>query len=142
MTNVIKHRGTVESIKGSHLRVRILQTSACSSCSAKGHCNAAESKEKLIDIKDTAASSYQVGQSVMIVGATSMGMQAVWLAFGVPFFLLVATLFLAMHFTGGDEAFSALAALAVLAPYYLLIYLCKNRLAKRFRFTITPIEHQ
>ncbi|MGL5958087.1 MAG: SoxR reducing system RseC family protein, partial [Phocaeicola sp.] len=88
MTNIIKHQGIVESIKGSDLQVRILQTSACSSCSAKGHCNAAESKEKLIDIKDATASSYRVGQSVMIVGATSMGMQAVWLAFGIPFLLL------------------------------------------------------
>lgn len=142
MINEIKHRGTVESINGSHLRVRILQTSACSSCSAKGHCNAAESKEKLIDICDVAATSYQVGQPVMVVGATSMGMQAVWLAFGVPFLLLLGTLFLTMHFTNGDEALSALIALAILVPYYLLVFLFKKRLAKRFKFTIRPIEYQ
>ncbi|MGL4518467.1 MAG: SoxR reducing system RseC family protein [Phocaeicola sp.] len=142
MTNVIKHRGTVEMVQGSHIQVRILQTSACSSCSAKGHCNAAESKEKLIDIHDAAASTYQVGQSVMVVGATSMGIQAVWLAFGIPFLLLVVTLFLAMHFTEGNEALSALSALAVLAPYYLVVFLLKNRLAKQFQFTIKPIEYQ
>ena len=141
MTNVIKHQGTVESINGSHLKVRILQTSACSSCSAKGHCNAAESKEKLIDIKDVTA-SYQIGQSVLIVGETSMGMQAVWLAFGLPFLLLISTLFITMHFTDADEALSALAALGVLAPYYLIIYLLKNKLSKHFRFTIIPSEYQ
>ena len=50
MTDIIKHRGIVENIEGSHVRVRIVQTSACSACSVKGHCNASESKEKLIDV--------------------------------------------------------------------------------------------
>lgn len=49
MTDKIKHLGIVESINGSYLKVRIVQTSACSACSIKGHCSAAESKEKLID---------------------------------------------------------------------------------------------
>ena len=52
MTDIIKHRGIVENIEGSHVRVRIVQTSACSACSVKGHCNASESKEKLIDVFD------------------------------------------------------------------------------------------
>lgn len=50
MTDIIKHRGIVENIEGSHVRVRIVQTSACSACSVKEHCNASESKEKLIDV--------------------------------------------------------------------------------------------
>ena len=33
MTDIIKHRGIVENIEGSHVRVRIVQTSACSACS-------------------------------------------------------------------------------------------------------------
>ena len=57
MTDIIKHRGIVENIEGSHVRVRIVQTSACSACSVKGHCNASESKEKLIDVFDMKASS-------------------------------------------------------------------------------------
>ena len=49
MTNIIKHQGTVEHIEGTHVQVRIIQTSACSSCSAKSLCHSSESKEKLID---------------------------------------------------------------------------------------------
>ena len=52
MNNNIKHLGIVESIDGSHVRVKILQSSACSSCSAKSHCNVSETKEKIIDIHD------------------------------------------------------------------------------------------
>ena len=66
--NTIKHLGIVENIQGSHLSVRIVQTSACAACSAKGHCSSADSKDKVIDIIDTAASSYQVGEKVMVVG--------------------------------------------------------------------------
>ena len=66
--NTIKHLGIVENIQGSHLSVRIVQTSACAACSAKGHCSSADSKDKIIDIIDTAASSYQVGEKVMVVG--------------------------------------------------------------------------
>ena len=59
--NTIKHLGIVENIQGSHLSVRIVQTSACAACSVKGHCSSADSKDKIIDIIDTAAASYQVG---------------------------------------------------------------------------------
>ena len=57
--NTIKHLGIVENIQGSHLSVRIVQTSACAACGAKGHCSSADSKDKIIDIIDTAASSYR-----------------------------------------------------------------------------------
>ena len=63
--NPIKHLGIVENIQGSHLSVRIVQTSACAACSVKGHCSSADSKDKIIDIIDTAAASYQVGENVM-----------------------------------------------------------------------------
>ena len=109
MKDVIKHRGTVEKINGSHVQVRIVQTSACSACSIKGHCNASESKEKLVDVYD-APSGLSVGQEVVVSGAVSMGLQAVLVAFGVPFLVLIVVLLVAMKLTG-DELTSALVAL-------------------------------
>ncbi len=50
MTDIIEHHGIVENINGSHLKVRIVQTSACAACSAKGHCALADTKEKLITV--------------------------------------------------------------------------------------------
>ena len=85
--NTIKHLGIVENIQGSHLSVRIVQTSACAACSAKGHCSSADSKDKIIDITDVTAASYQVGERVMVIGETSMGMMAVVLAFVLPLVL-------------------------------------------------------
>ncbi|MFP5139525.1 SoxR reducing system RseC family protein [Bacteroides caccae] len=138
--NTIKHLGIVENIQGSHLSVRIVQTSACAACSVKGHCSSADSKDKIIDIIDTAAASYQVGENVMVVGETSMGMQAVALAFIIPFVLLIFTLFLFMVLIE-NELYAALLSLAVLVPYYYILWLNKTRLKQKFSFTIKPINN-
>lgn len=138
--NTIKHLGIVESIQGSHLSVRIVQTSACAACSAKGHCSSADSKDKVIDITDTAASSFRVGERVMVVGEMSMGMMAVVLAFIIPFVLLVVSLFLFMALIG-NELYAALLSLIILVPYYFVLWLNKTRLKQKFSFTIKPINN-
>ena len=137
--NTIKHLGIVENIQGSHLSVRIVQTSACAVCSAKGHCSSADSKDKIIDIIDTAA-SWKVGDKVMVVGEMSMGMMAVVLAFVFPFILLIVSLFLFMALME-NELYAALLSLAVLVPYYFILWLNKTRLKQKFSFTIKPINN-
>ena len=89
---------------------------------------------------DTAAASYQVGENVMVVGETSMGMQAVALAFIIPFVLLIFTLFLFMALIE-NELYAALLSLAVLVPYYYILWLNKTRLKQKFSFTIKPINN-
>ena len=135
MADIIKHRGVVEKIEGTHVVVRIVQTSACSSCSAKGLCNASESKEKQIDIYgvDTPC---RVGEEVVVCGTTSMGMRAVLLAFGVPLLILLLALFVTMRITDGDALLSAFVALLAVMPYYLLVYFMKDKLDRTFSFTI------
>ncbi len=141
MTDKIRHLGIVENIEGPLVKVRILQTSACSACSIKGHCNASEMKEKLIDAYNHQAIPCQIGQHVMVCGTTSMGIKAVWLAFAVPFFVLLASLFITMECTGGDEMLSALISLAMLLPYYGFIYLIRNKLSRTFSFTLESINN-
>ena len=135
MADIIKHRGIVEKIEGSHVVVRIVQTSACSACSAKGLCNASESKEKQIDVYEVNP-SYRIGEEVVLCGSTSMGMRAVLLAFGIPVLLLLAALFVTMRVTDGDALLSSIVALLAVIPYYLVIYLMKNKMNKTFSFVI------
>lgn len=135
MADIIKHRGIVEKVEGSHVVVRIVQTSACSACSAKGLCNASESKEKQIDVYEVNA-SYRIGEEVVLCGTTSMGMRAVFLAFGIPMLLLLVALFVTMWVTDGDALVSSLVALFAVVPYYLVIYFMKDKFNKTFSFTI------
>lgn len=141
MTDTIKHLGTVEHIEGTHMQVRIVQTSACSSCTAKAYCHSSESKEKLIDIYDTDTSGFRLGEEVMIYGTTSMGMRAVVLAFGIPFLILIIALFIAYSCMEGDEVLSGMIALLSVVPYYAILYLCKDKLKKKFSFTLKTINN-
>ena len=140
MANTIKHQGIVENITGSHLTVRIIQTSACSACSVKGHCSSADSKEKRIDIVDFRAGSYQVGDQVTVIGETSMGMLAVLLAFVFPFLLLILSLFIFMAILN-SELYASILSLGLLIPYYYVIWLNRTRLKQKFSFTIKPINN-
>lgn len=135
MTDIIKHRGIVEKVEGAHVVVRIVQTSACAACSAKGLCNASESKEKQVDVYEAGA-SYRIGEEVVLCGSTSMGMRAVFLAFGIPMLLLLFALFVTMRVTDGDALVSSLVALFAVVPYYLVIYFMKDKLNSTFSFTI------
>lgn len=139
MVTNIKHLGIVENINGSRLKVKIVQSSACSACSVKEHCSASETKEKIIDVYNKNNVPCQVGERVMIVGTTSMGMKAVLLAFVLPFIVLLLALIISLKLTGGDEAVSALVSLGTLVPYYLIIYICRNRLSRSFMFILESI---
>lgn len=136
MANTIKHQGVIEHIQGTHIQVRITQTSACASCSIKGHCTSADTKEKIIDVFDNAASQYQVGQEVWVVGTLSMGIQAVLFAFLLPLVILVTSIFLLMNVLKDELLASCGSMICVAVYYFLLKILFKEKLRKRMSFII------
>lgn len=139
MTNEITHQGVVESMTNSSLSVRIIQSSACAACSVRGHCSSADSKEKIIDVDGTGLSC-KVGDEVVVVGRTSMGLKAVCLAFVVPFLVLFISLIICLIVTGGNELLSGVLSLVLLIPYYTVLWLNKNKIKKNFSFTVKPIN--
>lgn len=140
MTQQIKHLGTVESIEGSHLRVRIVQASACASCAGKELCHSAESKEKIVDIETCDAASFALGEQVMVVGTLSQGLRAAVWAYVVPLLLIILVLALSL-WAGAGEAVAALAALCGLTVYYLILYRLRRRLAQTFSFSCNHLKH-
>lgn len=139
MAQIIQHRGTVKSIEGSRVDVQIIQQSACSSCVAKNMCNSSESKEKVIEVYCDDASQYNVGDEVMLHGTLEMSMKAVWMAYGLPLVLVVLSLIILIP-TLGSERLGALTSLLVLAVYYLLLYLRRDKLTKQFMFKIKNLK--
>ena len=135
MTSDIRHEGVVNSIDGQKVTVRILQASACSGCQASRICRAAESKEKLVDVDMSGAESLSVGQTVTVVAGERMGMTAVLLAFGLPLLLLLIALIAGVTVTGSEKV-AAIASIAVLVPYYIVLFLCRDRIKKDFGFRI------
>ena len=92
----IKHEGIVENIGADHCTVRILQASACSSCSARQLCRSSESKEKVIEVKGN-YSTLNVGDTVTLVGSVRQGLRASLLAYVVPLILMLASLCVGAH---------------------------------------------
>lgn len=135
MSADIRHEGVIDSIEGQKVTVRILQVAACSGCHASRICRAAESKVKLVDVNMTGAEKLSVGQTVTVVAGERMGITAVLLAFGLPLLFLMVALIVTVTLTG-SEKMGAIVSLAVLIPYYVVLYLCRNWIKKDFGFRI------
>lgn len=135
MSNKIKHAGVVDGVEGECVRVRILQSSACSACKVAAHCNASETKEKIIDVMDADACHYQKGDQVMVVADTAVGFRASLYGYLLPLILMVVTLVGALAATH-SEGLAAVSALGILIPYYVLLFLMRNKLRNRLSFTL------
>ena len=117
------------------IKVQIVQTSACAACKVASHCNAAESKIKIVDVFTTDTASYQVGQEVTVWASKDVANRALLLGFGAPFLLLICVLLMALRLLD-DEGLAALAALASLVPYYLALWVMKDRIQKQISFQL------
>lgn len=135
MKKTITHSGMIERIEHNHIVVRIAQVSGCGSCKMAGHCNASESKDKLIDVYHVDTSKYQVGDHVVVSADLKSGYKAVAWGFGVPLVIMVATLLLVRLWTR-DDAMAALMGVSALVPYYFLLFLLRDKLRDKFSFAI------
>ena len=146
---MIKHDGIIIALNedGTAL-VRIVQTSACAACKAKAMCASAESAEKEMTVVLLGDEQWAVGNEVEVMVQQKMGWKAVVLAYLLPFFVMLAVMFvgnglLAMGdgATGllGDEAkreaVLGTVALCAMALYYLVLGMFKDKLQKEFSFT-------
>ncbi|MCK9206193.1 MAG: SoxR reducing system RseC family protein [Salinivirgaceae bacterium] len=130
----VSHTGIAESVNGEKVKVRITSVSACASCHAQGACSAADQQDKIIDAINKGR-TIQPGDWVTVLAKESAGMRAVLLGYLLPFVFVLATL-IVCHIMGLSEGISGLFALAVLVPYYFVLYLTRNRIQKSFLFEI------
>ena len=136
-TESIAHQGVVETVEGDHVRVNIVQVAACSGCKARSLCSSSESKEKIIDVYEVgAAEKYKIGEEVKMCGALSMGKAAVRLAFGVPVLIIAVWMLVAMVLLGLTELASVGVLAGILAVYFYILYMCRDKMAKKFAFWI------
>ncbi len=135
MSNKIRHEGVIEAIEDGCIHVRIQQSSACSACKVAAHCNAAETKEKRIDVYDAHCEGYQVGQKVTLATTSHVGLMASIYAYAVPLVLMVATVIITMILTS-DEIKAACLGILVLVPYYLIVYLLREKIRGQVFFEI------
>jgi sigma-E factor negative regulatory protein RseC len=134
-TKTIQHKGFIDSITEEGILVKFISQSACADCHAKGVCSAADMKDKELWVRENSPARYKVGEAVNILMTSYQGSQAVLIGYVYPFALFLLFL-LILSAVGLGEVSAGLISLAVLIPYYSLIYIFREKINKKFSFTI------
>ncbi len=137
MSGEVSHRGVIKEFSKKGIIVGIIAESACAACHAKGACSVSDMTEKEIEIERDKG-EFHIGQQVLITGKTSQGFKALFLAYLLPFILVMTVLIVSTKLFI-SEGLSGLLSLSILIPYYLILYLFRNRLKQSFDFEIGPI---
>ncbi len=134
---LIEHLGRIDAVTPNDIRVVIISQSACASCHAKGACSASDVSEKIVVVSKT-NHNFLVGETVKVLLKQSLGFKALFLAYILPFIVVIASLFTFSAFMSEGKA--GLLALLILIPYYAILYFLKNTLSKQFNFDIEKIS--
>lgn len=132
--NVIDHEGVIDEIVNGIIRVRISSLSACATCHAKGACSTGDTEDKYVDVP-AYGRDFHTGDMVKVSIARHTGFRAVAIGYLYPFVLLMTGL-ITLTSLGVDELHAGLYSLGLMVPYYLTIYLLRNRINRKFSFTL------
>ena len=135
MEHRISHEGIVTSIDDNNVEVKILSKSACASCNIKGACNMSEMKEKIISINTPKAKYLQIGQDVMVSMGLGQANKAVVFAYVIPTIILFSMIFILNYFKI-EEGINALISISSLVPYYLILFLFRDKMKRKFEYEI------
>ena len=131
----ISHEGIVTKITDDELEIKILAQSACAACHAKSACGMGEQAEKILSVPRPKDKEFALMQKVNVKMAINQGNKAAVLAYLIPILLLLAVLFVCLGI-GLSEGLSALISIVALIPYYIVLYLRRDKLKNRFEYTI------
>ena len=131
----ISHEGVVAKITDDELEIKILAQSACAACHAKSACGMGEQAEKILTVPRPKGRDFALNQKVNVRMAIGQGNKAAILAYLIPIVLLLAVLFVCLGL-GMNEGLAALVSIVSLVPYYIVLYLKRNKIKKRFEYTI------
>ncbi len=134
----IEHKGRIDSIDNNKINVSFIALSGCASCHAKGVCTVADMQEKSVEVIDY-TNQYQLGEEVNVTLRQALGFRALFLGYVLPF-ILVLTLLIVLSAATHNEAIAGIGALAVLLPYYSLLFILRDKIRKKFTFTINKID--
>ncbi len=137
----IEYEGIICSLSERNAIVEILNKSACAACNAKGLCVASDVKKKHIEVIIEEGETFAAGERVNLVAQERMGLTAVLLAYVVPLVLMVAVL-IGCNAAGIDDSKGGMMAIAVLIPYYIVLWLMRGRIRKQFVFRIKKQNNQ
>lgn len=136
----ITHEGIVLDVFPGSVDVSVVTNSACGSCKMKKACGMDESDEKIITVFTEHAEHYRVGETVEVSMKQAMGYKALAIVYLIPILVVMVILALLIQ-NGMPEIIAGCISLGVLALYYLVIYLFRNRIEQEVRFDIRKLAN-
>lgn len=130
----VEHEGIIQSLSAQTLDIVIDSHSACAGCHAKGACGISDMKQKIITARRPEG-DFQVGERVMVYADLGNAFYSVWLAYVLPSIVIIGAIFF-IEKTGSSELTAAMASLGLLALYFFMLYLFRNKISKRITFTV------
>ena len=131
----ISHEGIVTKITDDELEIKILAQSACAACHAKSACGMGEQAEKILTVPRPKGQDFALNQKVNVKMAIGQGNKAAVLAYLIPIILLLAVLFVCLGI-GLGEGLAALISIVALIPYYIVLYMKRNKLKRQFDYIV------
>lgn len=134
-TENISHEGVITKITKDELEIKILAQSACAACHAKSACGMGEQAEKILTVPRPKNQEFKLMQKVNVNMAIGQGNKAAVLAYLIPIILMLAVLFICLGL-GLNEGLAALLGIVAMIPYYIVLYLQRDKLKKKFEYSI------
>lgn len=131
--NKITHEGVVSNISDSTISVLLKGNINCEGCKAKSACGVSDANGKIVEVQKT-EQSFKLHEPVSVLLDKNLGVQAVLLAYLLPFVLLIATLIISSFFV--SEWLSGLLSIIILVPYFTILHYANQSIKKKFKISI------
>jgi len=129
----ITHQGVISKISPNKITVALKGNVNCEGCKAQSACGVSDSNDKEIEVINS-TQSFQLNETVDVLLKRELGLKAVFWAYVFPFILMFVVLVVTSFFV--KEWIAGLISLFVLIPYYLMLYISKDRFQKAFQVSI------
>ena len=116
--------------------MKIAVGDACAHCAGQAGCKLMNATERVVEAGlERNAPSFSVGEQVLVRMRAGNGFKAVFYAYLLPVIMLMSCVII-MFSLHCDEGATALAAIGAVVLYYLLFYLFRRRINRKFSFKI------
>lgn len=132
MQNVV-HSAIVTQVFKGYVTVILSEVSGCSTCQLKSACGADQVEVKEFKVL-TGNEQYQKGDAVTIGMHQSMGLKAVFLAYVVPFIILMTVILLSQRIL--KEWVAGFLVITFIAVYYWLLKCMDHYISKHIHIQI------
>ena len=130
------NEGVITAIKNNEVTVEIVCRSACSECTQKGICQIRDDIKKKIVILTMEASTYRVGEKVILDLPQSNIYLSLFFAYILPLLLLLTGIVVGTEILKFSETLCAVVSLSIVIIYYGGIKFLNKWFAKHIKMTI------